>query len=84
MNTVIDNTTALIHVSTNVRDILETRAISQRELARRTGDPVMTLHNLLSERSMPNGAILARIAEALEVKIDDLFKPPAKKHKKPA
>lgn len=84
MENVIDNDTALTHVATNVRDILESRAISQRELARRTGDPVMTLNNLLSERSMPSGAILARVAEALGVKIDDLFQPPRKKSKKPA
>lgn len=79
MQDLISNETALEYVSANVKDMLAVRALSQRELARRTGDHVMTLNNLVTQRHMPSGAVLARIAEALGVTIDDLFRAPKKK-----
>lgn len=60
-------------LATNLRRLLEQRGISQRQLALKTGDPVMTISNIVNGKNLAGSGIVARIAEAMEVDIDSLF-----------
>lgn len=64
---------ARILLTTNIERLLRERNWSQRRLARETGDPVMSIHNVVSGRHLPTAGLLVRIADALESRLDDLF-----------
>ena len=69
----ISNREVAENVKVNVERLLGDRNWSQRRLSRETGDPHMSIVNSLSGEHVPNSAILARIAEALGVKVDALL-----------
>lgn len=61
----------------NLQRLMENRGINQSDLARLTGEPVMTISRAFRGENMPRASVLARIAEAMDVSIDRLLgKPP--------
>lgn len=68
----------------NLQRFLAERGWSVRKLARTSGDPVMTIHNIVRGRNLPKAGVLVRVAEALEVAVDALFELPPKKSAKSA
>lgn len=61
------------NVASNLKRLLGECGISQRELSRKTGDPIMTINDVVNGRTMPGAGILARIAEALSVSVDAIL-----------
>jgi transcriptional regulator with XRE-family HTH domain len=78
MATVISNEKALENAAKNMRLLLDASGMSLRELARQTGDSPMTLSNIMNAKHVPGVSVLARVAEAFKVTIDDLLKSPEK------
>jgi transcriptional regulator with XRE-family HTH domain len=78
MSTVISNQKAMENVAENFRNHLDGSGMSLREVARKTGDPPMTLSNILNGKNLPGVALLARIAEAFGVTIDSFLEDPKK------
>ena len=71
-------------LSRNLQKCLRERAWSVRKLAKESGDPVMTIHNVVRGRNLPKAGVLVRVAEALQVTVDSLFDPGQKKTAKTA
>ena len=69
----VNDQTARAILSENLQKILLAKKWSVRKLARETEDPVMTVHNAVKGQSLPTAGVLYRIAEALDVAVDDLF-----------
>lgn len=65
------------NIATNLRRILAARGISQRKLAELTGEPVMNISRAVRGENVANVAMIARIAEALDVSIDRLVSQPS-------
>ena len=57
----------------NLQKILKDREWSVRQLARESGDPVMTINNIVAGRNLPKAGVLVRVADALQVPLDSLF-----------
>ena len=64
------------HLAVNLTRILDERKLTRTELARRTGDPLMTISTACAGKCVPGAGIVARIAEALDVDVDRLIGPP--------
>lgn len=64
------------HLAWNLADLRHRRALSQRALAERAGLPRTTLGQLESGQANPTLAVLARLAAALQVSIEELLSPP--------
>lgn len=69
----VNDTKARDVLARNLRRILQEREWSVRQLARESGDPVMTVNNIVAGRHLPKAGVLLRLAEALAVSLDDLF-----------
>jgi transcriptional regulator with XRE-family HTH domain len=67
------------NLSANLRRILAERQMSQSDLARLTGDPVMTVNCIWHGRNTPKVGVVTRIAEALDISLDRLTGLPPKK-----
>lgn len=65
---------AQTNIADNVCDLLESRGMSQSELAKMIGENRMSVSRICRAENLPNIGILARIAEALEVTVDELLK----------
>lgn len=65
---------AKILVAENVRGYMVRHGWSLRELARRSHNSPMRLSRLLRHQHMPQSDALQRIARALGVSLDDLFR----------
>jgi len=63
----------------NLRRLLADRGWSQLELCRRTGEQSGTISRISNGKQLASGAILARIAEALDVSVDRLVQAPPEK-----
>lgn len=79
MSTVISNDDAKRIIARNVNRILKERGLSRRWLAQHTGEFDSTIANVCHGRKCCLAGLLARIAEALNVTLDDLLSPPRKK-----
>lgn len=75
----VNDEIALAVLSANLQRELEARGWSIRELARKTGDPVMTIHNAVSGRNLPKVGVVVRVADVLGLPVDALFEARAKK-----
>jgi len=71
----IQDEDVLRNISENVRLLLGDRGWSQTELAKRTGDPLMTISSVVRGKHMPGAGILARIAEAFHASMERLTAP---------
>jgi transcriptional regulator with XRE-family HTH domain len=64
------------NLADNVRALRESRGLSQQQMARIAGVPRPTWAHLESGAANPTVAVLVRIADALEVRIEELIGPP--------
>jgi len=80
---VITNDETRDRIGVNVTRFMEERKMSQATLSRVTGESEMTISQVKRGMHVPNSAILHRIAEALQVKMDDLVAPISAGAKKP-
>lgn len=69
---------AVRRISRNLTRILRERGMSQRALARATNEPVMNVSRLVRGLNEPGVGILTRIADVLQVTLDDLLSLPPK------
>jgi len=76
MSTVPTDEQAARNVAANLKDILDERQISRRQLARLTGDDHMTINRLCTAETQPTIGVLTRVADALQTSIDRLTAPP--------
>ncbi|MCI0348976.1 MAG: helix-turn-helix domain-containing protein [Acidobacteriales bacterium] len=84
MSTVILTDEEAKHViAYNVSRFMDERRMTQRQLAEAAGENDMAISRVVRALHVPSAALLARIADALEVTADELLTPP-KNLKKPA
>ena len=67
------------NLASNLQRILSERGLTQSDLARMTGDPVMTISRIYRGQNQCLAGVLARIAEALDVSSDRLLSTPPTK-----
>jgi transcriptional regulator with XRE-family HTH domain len=75
MNAVLTKNEALVTVADNVRHAMAKTGIGVNELARIADVHPMTVSRLINRHGMPVADALARIADALSVRLDLLFEP---------
>jgi transcriptional regulator with XRE-family HTH domain len=76
MSNVVTDADAKKYIAANVARLLETRGWMQQDLAEATGENKMTISRVCRGIHVPSAALLARIAEALDVSTDRLIAPP--------
>lgn len=64
------------HLAANVRAIREARGLSQQQIAKLAGIPRATWSHLESGAANPTLAVLTRVADALQVRLDELLTAP--------
>ena len=64
------------HLADNIRALRATRALSQQQIARAAGIPRATWTHLESGAANPTLAVLVKVANALQVRLDELLAPP--------
>lgn len=64
------------HLGRNVRGLRERRSLTQQQLSKRSGVPRATLANVESGGANPTLSVLVRVADALEVSLEELVAPP--------
>ncbi len=64
------------HLAANVRAIRAARGLSQQQIARLAGVPRATWSHLESETANPTLHVLCRVADALQVRLDELLAAP--------
>lgn len=71
----------LEYISANLTRLKDERGLSYKAIADMTGDPVMTIHNAIIGKNMPGTGVLARLAEAFGVSVDELIQKPTRQRK---
>lgn len=84
MSTVITNDETRERIAVHLPKYMADRKMSQATLSRITGESEMTISQVVRGLHVPNSAILHRIAEALQVKMDDLVAPISRQPEKPS
>jgi transcriptional regulator with XRE-family HTH domain len=64
------------YLAQNIRQLRQSRNLSQEQLARLSGVPRPTWSNLESGAANPTVAVLATVAAALQVPVEELISPP--------
>ncbi len=64
------------HLAANVRAIREARGLSQQQIAAQAGIPRATWSHLESGLANPTLAVLTRVADVLQVRLDELLASP--------
>lgn len=64
------------HLAENMRAIREARGLSQEQIAKIAGVPRATWTHLESGAANPTLAVLIKVANALQVRLDELLAPP--------
>ncbi len=64
------------HLADNVRTMREARGLSQQQIAAQAGIPRATWTNLESGAANPTLAVLVRVADTLQVRLDELLAAP--------
>jgi transcriptional regulator with XRE-family HTH domain len=64
------------HLAGNVRKLREARGLTQQQMSKLSGVPRPTWANLESGQANPTIAVLARVAGALQVRLEELIEPP--------
>jgi transcriptional regulator with XRE-family HTH domain len=67
---------AAIHLGHNVQSLREARGQTQQQIAKVAGVPRATWANLESGAANPTLAVLVRVAQALQVRLEELIEPP--------
>lgn len=78
MPTVITDATAKRNISENLQRLLDLRRLSVLKFAQDINEPQNTVYRIVRGDNMPGVALLARMAEFLNVRIDDLLTDPKK------
>jgi transcriptional regulator with XRE-family HTH domain len=76
MSTVISDEQARNNIAANLQRIIEERGITQTQLAAQSDQPIMTINRLVRGQNEPRIALVARVAEALDVSVDRLVAAP--------
>jgi len=63
------------HLADNIKALREARGLSQQQIARAAGIPRATWTHLESGAANPTLAVLVRVANALQVRLDELLAP---------
>ncbi len=64
------------HLADNIRAVREARGLSQQQIAKGAGIPRATWTNLESGAANPTLAVLVKVANALQVRLDELLAAP--------
>lgn len=64
------------HLAANIRAIREARGLSQQQIAKLAGVPRATWSHLESGSANPTLAVLTRVADALQLRLDELLASP--------
>jgi transcriptional regulator with XRE-family HTH domain len=64
------------YIAQNVRQLRQSRNLTQEQLARLSGVPRPTWSNLESGAANPTVSVLAKVATALQVPVEELISPP--------
>jgi XRE family transcriptional regulator, regulator of sulfur utilization len=64
------------YIAQNVRQLRQSRNLSQEQLSRLSGVPRPTWSNLESGTANPTVAVLTKVAAALQVPVEELISPP--------
>ncbi|MBL8171960.1 MAG: helix-turn-helix transcriptional regulator [Acidobacteria bacterium] len=64
------------HIADNIRQLRQSRNLTQDQLARLSGVPRPTWSNLESGTANPTVSVLAKVAAALQVPVEELISPP--------
>lgn len=72
----VNTTEARANIACNVRFFIRKRGITQSELARLSGENRMFISRVCNDKTLPNAASLARIAESLGVTSERLMENP--------
>jgi transcriptional regulator with XRE-family HTH domain len=67
-------------VAANLSRILKEKRVSQKELGKRSGVHLQTIHNYVNGKKGIRNETLQKIATGLEVELDDLLKGAGKDH----
>src|SRR5215510_6693287 len=67
---------AAANLGRNIQELREARGLSQQQIARLAGIPRATWANLESGAANPTLAVLVRVAQALQVRLEELIEPP--------
>lgn len=78
----IDDATARLRISRNIRHFMNMQGVSQADLVRLTGEPTNSVSRIVRGLNVPNVVMLARLAEALDVSVDQLLAEPSGKFSK--
>lgn len=64
------------HLADNIKAVREARGLSQQQIAQSAGIPRATWTHLESGAANPTLAVLIKVANALQVRLDELLAPP--------
>src|SRR6187551_1741883 len=64
------------HLARNIQTLREARGRTQQQIARVAGIPRATWANLESGAANPTLAVLIKVAQALQVRLEELIEPP--------
>ncbi len=64
------------HLGNNIRQLRESRGMTQQQMAKVSGVPRPTWANLESGAANPTLAVLIKVASALQVSLEELISPP--------
>jgi transcriptional regulator with XRE-family HTH domain len=67
---------AAANLGRNIQDLRQARGLSQQQMARLAGIPRATWANLESGVANPTLAVLVSVAQALQVRLEELIEPP--------
>ncbi len=67
---------AAVNLGRNIQQLREGRGLSQQQIARIAGMPRATWANLESGASNPTLSVLVKVAQALQVRLEELIEPP--------
>lgn len=80
----LDDKTVQERLSANILHFLSMHKMTQQQLARKTGETDMFVSRIVRKIHIPNVAAMSRIAEALDVSVDQLLAEPSRKFSKTA
>jgi transcriptional regulator with XRE-family HTH domain len=76
MSTVISDAEAKQNLAENVRRLLESRGMTQSQLAEAAHETQATISRIVNGLQLAGGGILIRLAEAFDVSVDRLLMTP--------
>ena len=82
MQKVIKKSEAAEYAKVNIKKKMDSEGLGVRELARMSENSAMTISRIVSNGKLPSVDCLLRIAKALGVTLDELFKKPRKSNLK--